>query len=777
MNQKVFVLLGKTGDLCSFLPLAYDYHQKGERIAIMVAKQYSDLLDGVGYCDKIVYDGDCWEIDKAYEQATKLSSNVCCVQTAGPEDLVRKFTFQPNGQEHALNDSFQKESWRLAGRIGIWKEQPPLVFDRRDPEREANLLPPVKSGRKKKLVIVAAAGESAPFPYKDLLWQLLNSHFTQFRFIDLSKLKAARFYDLLGLYKVAHCIIATDSAPLHLAYACPDLPVIALINDQPSLWHGSVYRPNHLFHCRYGDFPKRAVEMLEVIENIGSERCWSVQKHREGKIIHVWSRYEETEANEERRKEACATWNKMEMVDTPVELGAFGRNSKNKLKDEQRYPFVKDVIRLALLRAEEKDTIILTRSDTAFNSGLELSTPCYAHRTIRKEGEDSWHPACDLFAFTKQWWIEHEREYPQDMILGLDPWWHRVMLELFKKHGAKELPFAVYRLSDSKGVPVNEGWPYVQNNQKLYNAFMAQHGIQAMFPKVSEQVECVHVNRKALYPWGYNCSLTRWKDGYLLAYRHHGEKNLRTQLAIATLDQHFNVTNNRPVEMDSGFSFEDPRFFMHQQALHMSFVKSVWPVMPPNCMMQYARLVEGQKWMVENLKQDDFQKNDGSGLQKNWLYFEHRGELFCIYESSPKQTVFKVSEQIDTVWETNRPHWRWGDVKGGTVPVPYEGKLLRFFHSTLDNEPYPYRRRYYIGAMLMEPEPPFTVLRVSIEPIIRGSELDDLDDDSRRSCVHFKPKVCFPCGLVETDGAWLLSMGINDSSCVIAKIKPENLKL
>lgn len=777
MNRRIFIQLGRLGDVLNLLPLAWHASQQGERMCIMVAKEFADVLDGTSYCDKIVFDGEPWELDKAFEEAQKLSSDVCCVQTAGPTELVRKYTFQPKGMEHAVTDCFQKEAWKLCGKLGLWKEQLPLVFDKRNGTREVPWIPKdIIYGRKqkKKVLLVATSGETSPFPYRDLVAELLRLRFPNFNIIDLSLIKAERIYDLLALYEIAHCLVASDSAPLHLAYACEALPVAALINDTPSLWHGSAWRANHIFHCRYKDFPKRAVEMLEAIDKIEEKESWAVGKWTTPRVIHVYSRYEEIESNAERRKEALRTWGQdifKEFISTPIEVGAMGRDSKNKLKDERRFPFVKDVIRLSMLRAEDDDLIVLTRVDTAFTPGvkfIEHDGPYFSHRT----SGDSWHPAVDLFAFTKRWWIEHEPEYPQDMVLGFDPWWHRVLLELFKKHKAKELPFAVYRAAAKQVMGSNETQPYVVHNEKLAKEWLLRNGVNSLFPRVSHQIEAIHINRKALEPWGYNCSLIRWQNRFLLAYRHHGAKNVRTELAIAELDDKFNVTRTKPVEL-TGASFEDPRFFVWNETLYVCFVESTWPNRPLTSIVKYGEVVEGVNWIVKNIVQPDFGKNDGSIMEKNWVFFEKENRLWCIQMSHPEQIVY--TDKIPQ--STKGPHWQWGPIKGGTAPVPYEGQLLRFFHSTLDNEPAPDRRRYYIGAMLMEPTPPFEVKAVSREPIIRGSEEDDLEPLERAACLHFKAKVVFPAGCVEQDGGWLLSMGVNDSSCVIAKIKPENLQL
>ena len=46
-------------------------------------------------------------------------------------------------------------------------------------------------------------------------------------------MKAERFYDLLALFERAKCLVTVDTAHLHLAYACPTLPVVAIIGANP----------------------------------------------------------------------------------------------------------------------------------------------------------------------------------------------------------------------------------------------------------------------------------------------------------------------------------------------------------------------------------------------------------------------------------------------------------------------------------------------------------------------------------------------------------------
>src|SRR5260221_458166 len=126
---------------------------------------------------------------------------------------------------------------------------------------------------------------------------------------------------------------------------------------------------------------------------------------------------------------------------------------------------------------------------------------------------------------------------------------------------------------------------------------------------------------------------------------------------------------------------------------------------------------------------------------------------------------------------SDAPRWPWGEIRGGTTPLPYKGKLLRFFHSSLDFELPPSQRRYFMGAAIMEPEPPFATISVSREPIVIGSELDDLSETERTGCLQFKKKVVFPAGAIIHGDGWVVSAGVNDSECLLMMLNEKDLKL
>jgi hypothetical protein len=441
------------------LPLLYHDFKNGERWKVMVGKKYADILDGVSYVEPVIFDGEGWELERAVEEANCGKDEVFVSQVVGPTDVVAKHVYKGRSSSY---ESFAKEQWAVIGRYDLWRTQPPLVFDQRNEAREAALLTQLDSiineaqifdtknrnKRTKKIILVAVDGFSSPFPHKKLLMELLRLKFWRnHHVIDLSQFKAERLYDLLALYERASVLVASDSAPLHLAWAIRRLPVVALINDRPTPWHGSPWRPTHICHIRYSDFHNRALEILDAIDGLGKYGCpFAPRDTRKGpRIIHAWSRYEETEANQSRREAARSTWNKSYSTDRwvscPVEVGSVVKDSMNMIKDELRVPLVKDILRIASLRAEDDDVLCLTRSDTCFPEAAVTDTILGQHPSFaRRQGS----PAYDLFAFTKAWWREHQKDLP-DLLLGKDLWWHRVMMEFIKANGGIELPFTVYQ--------------------------------------------------------------------------------------------------------------------------------------------------------------------------------------------------------------------------------------------------------------------------------------------------------------------------------------------
>lgn len=308
--------------------------------------------------------------------------------------------------------------------------------------------------------------------------------------------------------------------------------------------------------------------------------------------------------------------------------------------------------------------------------------------------------------------------------------------------------------------------PRVVYNKLLLDAFLAQRNIVSQWPPVVEQAECIVV--RGLFPGGYNPSLIRFRGQLVMAYRFRRGTMIGGYLAIAELDESFSVTSNQELAIqDEKRALEDPRLFEFQGGLCLSYVSYALPLFS-SCSVKYVELSKAGHWRASAPVEHQFIVR--ANKEKNHVPFPVGDRLHIIYRGSPRQIIFTAGERAELVTPALR--WPYGEIRGGTTPMPYDGKLLKFFHSSLRNEMPPLPRRYYVGAMLMEPEPPFRMLAISQRPVLRGSEADGDD-----TVVHFKKNIVFPAGCVENDGGFHLSIGINDSKSAIAKIKPEDLHL
>jgi hypothetical protein len=431
--SNIYCAMGRIGDLLCQLPMLHaDYQRTGERQRMMVAKEFASLLDGCSYIEPVIFDGGFEELGRAVQQARGMSDEVVVTSLHGSAEDVEKYAYSQIGQKHATAENFQKEAWKLAGRLDDWDECLPLVFDKRDKERERRLLAAngfFKKGPKKPVILLAVdGGVTAPFPYARLLRELVTLKFgDKYRVLDLPMVEKpdGRIYDLLALYENAALLIAIDSMPLHLAWACPKLPVFALANDKPTLWHGSAWRPNHLWFCRYSDWPERSVEMLNAIEND------AVDFQSEADDVFVWK------ANH--RRTHCGA------QAIPVFKGMTSREADG-------FPFVKDVVRMALQRSRSDDTdVFLSRQDVSVNGATWPSmnkngVSAYAYRIHKGQ----FHPIVDLFSAPKSLWQKIMPEIPDLILDNKDVFWSQALMAIFKRNGAVDATGACEYIGESK---------------------------------------------------------------------------------------------------------------------------------------------------------------------------------------------------------------------------------------------------------------------------------------------------------------------------------------
>lgn len=174
---------------------------------------------------------------------------------------------------------------------------------------------------------------------------------------------------------------------------------------------------------------------------------------------------------------------------------------------------------------------------------------------------------------------------------------------------------------------------------------------------------------------------------------------------------------------------------------------------------------------VYGLNRDSIRNNVGN--EKNWLWFDPPcGGMHFVYDTSPVHRVVSYWQQADEVYTAPGPTWNYGHIRGGSTPILFAGLYWSFFHSSLDINPEPPRRRYYMGAYAFSADPPFTPVCATTAPLLAGSESDPKEPSA--------PYCVFPCGALldhaaSTNPTWTVALGVNDCQCAIIRIPHKDL--
>jgi predicted GH43/DUF377 family glycosyl hydrolase len=268
----------------------------------------------------------------------------------------------------------------------------------------------------------------------------------------------------------------------------------------------------------------------------------------------------------------------------------------------------------------------------------------------------------------------------------------------------------------------------------------------------------------------YNCSLLDYKGNTYFAYRMDGPPFCtRMKIGLCLVDEHLQpitatnkvlelVTRRRP--FDDNYHAEDPRLFIHNDELYLSYVDGY--------QMAQAKINPETLTATESFYID---KPDASKTEKNWTFFSHEGKLYSIYNTCP-HTIFEMNGFTwNQVYQTPFDHnWKYGELRGGTSPIPYGENYLCFFHSALTLPQIKEGRQYFCGAYIFEGKPPFRPLYISKQPFFCG----EYTNNAAR--LSNKIYVVFPSGVVKRNDSFFVSFGYNDLESRYVEI-PEQMLL
>jgi hypothetical protein len=267
--RTVHIQLGRNGDLILLLPCWRKiYQDSGQRPIVIVAREFSGVLNGANYVEADIINRSWYQ---GMPEAKKLA-----------KFKYGEFTVtQCHGLEHGCDMSqwstFGETMWARAGFPGQYGKLP-MVFDRRNPGREADLLR--KYPQTKPLLLFNFSGNSSPLPCAPDLRHRVRRFERLFTCVNLASFKAKYIYDLLGLYDAAAGLITIDTSTLHLAAASP----VATLAYLRGGWNSAIAKPGAVTipyeqaHARLDDLDRfvqslaeRRNEHLSLLHKIRSQ--------------------------------------------------------------------------------------------------------------------------------------------------------------------------------------------------------------------------------------------------------------------------------------------------------------------------------------------------------------------------------------------------------------------------------------------------------------------------------------------------------------------------
>lgn len=168
--------------------------------------------------------------------------------------------------------------------------------------------------------------------------------------------------------------------------------------------------------------------------------------------------------------------------------------------------------------------------------------------------------------------------------------------------------------------------------------------------------------------------------------------------------------------------------------------------------------------------------HDYDGREKNWIPFISGNKLYILYSDNPR-TIFTCNDNLDSLdLLSSHTHskiftWKYGNIRGGAPPVKYDDHhLLWIFHS---QKLYPThvgnRIVYMFGAYISKNTFPFEFKKIVSSPILVGIPCEISETKSIKDCI------VFPCGCVNLEKGWRVSLGVNDYEIGFIDISEKDL--
>lgn len=274
-----FIQLGRFGDLILLLPAFKAIHDRtGVPPVVVVSEEYASVLDGVTYVFPVPVACHWWQgmalARGIAEQFAEHLTNAVVIPQWWNSDEQNPVPLAARGQHHVrchgkdffLNlaewPDFMTSMWKQCGLTYHQMMNLPVVFNRRNEQREWELVERLQGRSRKPLLLVNFTGVSSPFAAVPEYMRVINRFADRFKIIDLGKVQAHRIYDLLRLYDLAAGLITIDTATLHLAGA-GNIEYVAFTRSD---WSGSVPKGKCVLEIKYEGAEKQVRRLVPILE-------------------------------------------------------------------------------------------------------------------------------------------------------------------------------------------------------------------------------------------------------------------------------------------------------------------------------------------------------------------------------------------------------------------------------------------------------------------------------------------------------------------------------
>lgn len=251
----------------------------------------------------------------------------------------------------------------------------------------------------------------------------------------------------------------------------------------------------------------------------------------------------------------------------------------------------------------------------------------------------------------------------------------------------------------------------------------------------------------------FNSSMIRWRGRLVMATRHHTRDGWsKGRISLANVRDDFQGTTDlRFIELDhplTNHGIEDPRLFIHDDALHVAFtgVQNFGPAIATHQL--YARLNDDLE--VQRVFSPNYYGRQP--WEKNWGFFSEGGQLYAVYMIAGHKVLKIDGDKTELVYESAAQFPpAIGEPRGGAAPVKRGNEWYSFFH---DIRPGAERREYKLCFYTFEDRPPFRVNRFGRVPLFEVTKSHRPND--------WTPDVVFPGGAFLENNLWHVAGGYYD---------------